>query len=205
MGKGAGVTVAAWATNKGGAEVVRVEAELRSLMIAALAGDAAAYRVLLNELSGHLRRYFLRRLGPERSADAEDLVQETLMAVHTRRATYDADRPFTAWLHAVARYKLIDHYRQNRRKPTVPIDDVEALFAEDSAAASSARLDVDRLLDTVPERTRRLIREVKIEGRSIAEAATGAGMSRAAVKVGIHRSLKAIAGRIRGKVADDER
>ena len=65
-------------------------------MVRSQAGDAAAYRMLLHALSPHLRAYFTRRLGPGRSADAEDLVQETLMAVHTHRATYDQARPFTA-------------------------------------------------------------------------------------------------------------
>ena len=57
------------------------EPELKTLMTASLAGDAAAHRVLLDRLSGRLRGYYkgrLARIG--RSAtEAEDLVQEALI------------------------------------------------------------------------------------------------------------------------------
>ena len=168
-------------------------------MVQALAGDAGAYRVLLGELRTLLRTYFSRRLGAGRTADAEDLVQDVLMALHTHRATYDATRPFTSWVHAIARYKLIDHYRQNRMRHTIPAEDAEALFATDDSAAAMARLDVERLLDTVPEPTARMIRQVKIEGRSIAEVSEATGLSESAVKVGVHRGIRALATRLQGK------
>jgi RNA polymerase sigma-70 factor (ECF subfamily) len=178
--------------------VSALEKRLGALMRASLAGDSSAYRRLLDDLSGHLRRYFLRRLGRDRSADAEDLVQETLMAVHSRRATYDASRPFTVWLHALARYKLIDHLRQQKIRATVPVEDIDQLFAEDDAGASSARMDVDTLLDTIPEKQQALIRQVKLEGQSIADVATKTGLSESAIKVSIHRGVKALAMRFRG-------
>jgi RNA polymerase sigma-70 factor (ECF subfamily) len=178
-------------------DVVMLEARLRSLMHAGLAGDAASYRLLLTELSRHLRRYFLRRIGHDRAEDCEDLVQETLIALHARRATYDASRPFTAWLHAIARYKLMDYFRQSKLRPTVPIDDIEGLFADDQIDAATARQDMDRLLEAVPAQMRGLIRTVKIEGPSIADAAACSGLSESAIKVGIHRGLKALAARLR--------
>lgn len=181
-----------------------VETQLKALMLAGLAGDAASYRALLEALGGHLRRYYLRRLGYDRTADAEDLVQETLMAVHTRRATYDTAAPFTAWVHAIAHYKLVDHYRRRRVRATVPLDDADAVFAVDASESAAARHDVDRLLDTLPERSRRLIRMVRIEGQSVAEAAAATGMSPSAAKVGIHRGIKALATRIRGRGGHDD-
>ncbi|MFL4992626.1 MAG: sigma-70 family RNA polymerase sigma factor [Microvirga sp.] len=178
-------------------DVAMLESRLRSLMLAGLAGDAASYRLVLTELSRHLRRYFLRRMGHDRAADCEDLVQETLMALHARRATYDTSRPFTAWFHAIARYKLMDYFRQSKLRPTVPIDDIEGLFADDEIDAATARHDMDRLLETVPAQMRGLIRTVKIEGQSIADAAACSGLSESAVKVSIHRGLKALAARLR--------
>jgi RNA polymerase sigma factor (sigma-70 family) len=175
-----------------------LETRLRSLMIAGLAGDAAAYRVLLGELRTRLDAYFRRRLGERQSADADDLVQETLMAVHAKRATYDPARPFTAWMHAIARYKLVDHLRQNRLRPTVPIDDADALFA-DEAAEPTAGMDVDRLLSTLPQSSQTLIRRVKLEGHSIADAASETGLSETAAKVRIHRGVRTLARRIQGK------
>ncbi|WP_109122621.1 sigma-70 family RNA polymerase sigma factor [Azospirillum sp. TSO22-1] len=173
-----------------------LEPRLSALMRASLAGDAQAYRAFLSELTVLLRRYCLRQLGADRLADAEDLVQETLMAIHTRRATYDPDRPVTAWAHAIARYKLVDHLRRRHPQVGVPLDDVEDfLAAPDDTEPAMARCDVGRLLDTLPEQPRALIRQVKLEGASIAETAARTGLSESAVKVGIHRGLKALAAR----------
>ena len=168
------------------------------MMLAGLAGDASAYRRLLEELSLYLRAYFIRRLGDRGKADAEDLVQETLMAVHAKRATYDVERPFTAWLHAVAKYKLADHYRRGRRRVTVSLDDVDEPFAPDEATAAMAYYDVQRLLQTLPEAKQALIRRVRIEGQSVAEASASTGMSESSVKVTIHRGLKALGSRLKG-------
>jgi RNA polymerase sigma-70 factor (ECF subfamily) len=170
-------------------------------MIATLAGDGVAYRALLEELRRHLQGYFRRRLGDFGSADADDLVQDILIAVHTKRATYDPARPFTAWVHAIARYRLIDHLRRRRRAgATMPIEDAADLFRDDGSETAT-RLDVDRLLATLPEGTRTLVRRVKIEGHSVAETAAAAGMSESAVKVSVHRSIRRLALGIRGKVA----
>ena len=166
------------------------------MMLAALGGDQTAYRRLLGELSSHLGRYFARRL--QNKAAADDLVQETLMALHTRRLTYDPALSFTAWLHAIARYKLIDHFRRSKLRATLPLEDDAAIFAGDDAEDATARMDVDTVLATLPDRPAALIREVKLEGSSIADAANRAGMSETAAKVAIHRGLKALAARFTG-------
>ncbi|MEI9993036.1 MAG: sigma-70 family RNA polymerase sigma factor [Rhizomicrobium sp.] len=170
--------------------MVEAEAELKALMVRSLAGDGAAYAELLRKLQMHLRAYYRRRLGS--AAEAEDLLQETLIAMHTRRATYDPSRPFTAWVHAIARYKLIDFYRRNRRRAEDPLDDPDILFGSQESEAAEAQLDVERLLSRLPEKTRRLIRDTRIEGLSTAEAAARHGISESAVKVGVHRGLKAL-------------
>ncbi|PSH54457.1 RNA polymerase subunit sigma-70 [Phyllobacterium brassicacearum] len=182
-----------------------VETRLKALMLASLAGDARSYGVLLNDVARHLRIYFLRRLADAHKGDADDLVQETLMALHTRRATYEVDRPFTAWLHAIARYKLIDHFRRNRIRVTVPLDDAEDLFAQDQSDAAADRMDVERLLQSAPERTRELIYRTKIEGQSIAEVAESTGLSETSVKVSIHRGIRAITARLKGHAANDDK
>ena len=88
------------------------ETELRALLLKGLAGDEAAHRLFLGEAAALLRAYFRNRLrgAPE---DAEDLVQETLIALHTRRDSYDPSYPLTAWMYAIARYRLIDFLRRN--------------------------------------------------------------------------------------------
>lgn len=173
-----------------------VEDELRALLMAALSGNNTAYAAFLQRSSGHVRAYFRRRLSafPD---DVEDLVQETLLALHNQRHTYRPAQRLTPWLYAIARYKLIDSLRANspRRALEEPIEDDaddSAFFTADSAAAESRR-DLLKLLETLPEKLRLPILLVKLEGRSVAEASAALGMSESSVKVGIHRGLKALA------------
>lgn len=172
------------------------ETQLRAWMIAGLDGDAGGHAELLRALIPLLRAFYRRRLRG-RDEDIEDLVQETLIAVHTRRATYDRDRPFTAWLYAIARYRLIDRLRRERVQ--VPIEDVEEiLVAEGFEDACAARIDVDRLLGRLPAKQAHAIRATRIDGLSVAEAAEQARIGQSDVKVSVHRGLKALAARLRG-------
>jgi RNA polymerase sigma factor (sigma-70 family) len=125
-------------------------------------------------------------------------VQETLIAVHVRRATFDRDRAFTAWLFSIARYKMIDQFRRSRR--TVPIEGLEdILVAEGFETSSNARLDVEGLLKNLPDKQAQAIRATKIEGASVAEAAIASGIGESDIKVSVHRGIKALAARISGQ------
>ncbi|MBK7743875.1 MAG: sigma-70 family RNA polymerase sigma factor [Betaproteobacteria bacterium] len=174
------------------------EERLRALLVRAIAGDAAAYHVFLRDLGAHLRAFLRKRLArlPD---EVEDLVQETLLAVHNQRHTYDESQPLTAWLHAIARYKLVDLLRRRARRDLLndPLDDGNELLVASDTEAADARRDLAKLLDTLPDRQRRPIVHVKLEGLSVAETAKLTGMSESAVKVGVHRGLKALAARIR--------
>jgi len=165
-------------------------------MLRGLAGDAAAHAMLLRDMTGYLRGFFAKRLGRD-AADVEDLVQETLLAIHLKRETYDTAQPFTAWAYSVARYKLIDRFRRNKVRRTEPLEDADALFAEPAAQEATTRRDLDKLMSDLPERQRKLLEDVKLAGLTNAEAAKKAGMTESAVKVSIHRSLKALMKRAR--------
>src|SRR5580692_360554 len=108
------------------------ELELRALMISGLDGDAAAHRTLLENLSSRLRGYFkgqLSRIG-RGPVEAEDLVQEALMAIHTRRHTYDPAQLFTPWVYAIARYKFVDYLRREKASMRdQPIEETKELLA----------------------------------------------------------------------------
>ncbi len=171
-------------------------------MLAGLAGEAEPYRRLLDQLSGLLRAYYGRRCPP--GVDAEDLVQETLIAVHTRRATYDAGQPFTAWAYAIARYKLIDALRRGRAHLRAPVEAAEALFVAPGADAAMASRDLERVMADLPARTQVLIRDVKVAGLSTREAAEKHGMTESAVKVAVHRGLKALGARHGGANVDED-
>jgi len=174
------------------------EADLRTMFLQGLAGDAVAYRDFLQKLSQHLRAFLGKRLfgWPD---DVEDLVQECLLAMHNQRHTYQSDQPLTAWVHAIARYKMIDLLRAkgSREALHTPIDDEMELFVDSAVEASDARRDLGTMLASLPERQRLPIQHVKIEGLSVAETASLTGMSESAVKVGVHRGLKALAARFK--------
>jgi RNA polymerase sigma-70 factor (ECF subfamily) len=190
------------ADSPGLAQAKANEVRLRAQLLAGLDGDAAAYQAFLKGLSAHLRAFLRRRLSalPD---DIEDLVQDTLLAVHNQRHTYRTDQPLTAWVQAIARYKLVDLLRSRAGREALhdPLDDDLAVFAADDHAASDARRDLMQLLDQLPDHHRLPIVHTKLEGLSVAEAAQRTGMSESAIKVGVHRGLKALADRLKKGIA----
>lgn len=171
------------------------EAELRALMVAGLDGDADAHRALLAHLSGHLRAFYRGRLlrAGRNTAETEDLVQEALMAVHIQRHTYDPAKLLTPWVYAIARYKLIDYLRRTQGYLNdVPIEGAGQIIADDDRAATESSHDLNKLLAHLPDKMRLAIQYVKVDGLSVAEAAARCGISESAVKVNVHRGLKAL-------------
>jgi RNA polymerase sigma factor (sigma-70 family) len=172
------------------------EDQLRAWMTGGLDGDASSHAALLRALVPLLRAYYRRRLSDE--GETEDLVQETLIAVHTRRASYDRERPFMPWLFSVARHKMIDYFRRTRRHYTV--DDLsETLFIDSFEEASNARVDVERLLGRLPAKQAGAIRRTRLDGLSTAEAAKDASLGESDIKISVHRGLKALAARLMGE------
>ncbi len=172
------------------------ETRLKPLMLRGLDGDARAHAELLSEVSRFLRAYFGRRLGRGQS-DCEDLVQEAVLAIHLKRFTYDRAQPFTPWVYAVARYKMIDYLRRSGRRTHIPLDDAGDLFAEESAEEGAVRRDLNTLLSRLPDHQRRLIEDVKITGFTIEEAAAQRGVTAVSLRVMLHRSLKWLGEQVR--------
>lgn len=175
---------------------VTKEAELKTLMLAGMRGDAAAHRAFLESLSGHFRGYFKARLvrAGRKAEETEDLVQEALLAVHTQRHTYDPGELLTPWVYAIARYKLVDHFRRTHASVAyIPIEDAGEIIASDDRDAAESALDLGRLLARLPEKTRLAIKYVKLDGLSVAETAARCGISESAVKINVHRGLKTLA------------
>lgn len=174
--------------------LAEIEARLRALLLEGMAGDARAYHDFLQALSAHLRAFLRRRLGGQ-PEDAEDLVQECLLAVHNQRHTYDSSMPLTAWVHAIAKYKLIDRLRRRARRESRhdTLDDASELLAASDIEATDARHDVGVYLAQLPPQQRLPLIHMKLHGLSVADAARATGMSESAIKVGVHRGLKALA------------
>lgn len=173
------------------------EARLQRLLLLGLDGDEVAYRQFLTLLGAHLRSFLGRRL---QSAEVEDLLQEALLAVHNARHTYRPDQPLTAWVQAIARYKLMDHFRAHARRDALneSLDDQDELLANEDHHAVQAQRDLYRLLELLPDKQRLPILHVKLQGLSVEETARRTGLSNSAVKVGVHRGLKALAALIGG-------
>ena len=165
------------------------EATLSDLMARSQKGDKQAYTVLLTEAQLWLERYFSRRCPP---AQLDDLVQEVLMAIHKKRATWDASRPFMPWMAAIARYRWVDHLRKVYRTEEDALEDHDAPEDSDEDAVL-ARMSLERLFVHLPEKQTEAIELTKIEGLSVREAAERTGQSESAIKVNIHRGLKKLA------------
>lgn len=177
-----------------------IESDLRSLMLRGLAGDALAYRDFLEATAPHLRAFLKRRMSrwPD---DVEDLVQESLLAIHNQRQSYVPAVPLTSWMYAIAKYKLIDHLRRHARRDALnePFGDEHELFSSIDAEAHDARRDLKALLTLLPEQQRSAIIYTKLDGWSVSDTAKAMEISEASVKVSVHRGLKALAAKLRMK------
>jgi RNA polymerase sigma-70 factor (ECF subfamily) len=164
-------------------------------MRAAISGDAAAYRRFLVSVTPHLRamaRHRCRVAGAS-EGDAEDIVQEVLLTIHLKRGTWDQSRPIGPWIAAIVRNKLIDALRRRGRHVTVPIDDViDTLRAEDHAEPAP-HSEIDPLLAKLKVQQREIVKSISIYGSSVRETADRLHMTEGAVRVALHRALKALA------------
>jgi RNA polymerase sigma-70 factor (ECF subfamily) len=150
------------------------EIELKALMLASLDGDAASHRALLERLSRRLRAYYKGKLsGIGRGAsEAEDLVQDALLAIHIKRHTYNPAEPLTPWVYAIARYKLIDFLRRTRTsRADIPIEEADNVMAHDDSVGAESTYDLKRLMQQLPKNMRCSIEAVKLDGQSVASRA----------------------------------
>jgi RNA polymerase sigma-70 factor (ECF subfamily) len=163
-------------------------------MRAALSGDANAYERLLKELAPALRAIARRAIARSGAAiDAEDIVQETLIAVHLKRHTWIATEPIGPWVRAIARHKAIDALRRRGRHVHVPVEDFEEVLAAEDAGPDFPRQDLARHLHRLPARQREVIQSIALDGYSIRATAGRFNMSEGAVRVALHRAVGALA------------
>lgn len=167
-------------------------------MVAAQNGHGGAYRRLLDEMSEWLTRYFRRRLPP---GEVDDAVQETLLAVHRRRHTYDPQYPLGPWLAAIAKNKWVDQLRGLARRPVDELSSEIAVGDHEASVVSSSVL--ASLLDELRPAQAQAILLVKVQGYSVEDASIQIGLSASAVKMNIHRGLKRLTAIIE-KTADVE-
>src|SRR5690348_10235932 len=178
------------------------ESEWSRWMAAAQDGDRAAYERLLKDCLPFLRalagRYHHR---PDRR---EDVVQDILLTLHRVRHTYDPARPFTHWLATIASRRSIDALRRRGRTEKTEIFDEHAYetFSDpDANRERSARDEAPALrsaIASLPEGQREAVELLKLRELSLAEASQLTGKSVNALKVNVHRALKALRIRLEG-------
>jgi RNA polymerase sigma-70 factor (ECF subfamily) len=167
-------------------------------MRAALRGDTRSYHRLLQELAPALRGVARRGLSRHKlgGEDVEDVVQETLLALHLKRHTWDERQPLSPWVYAIARNKLIDALRRRGRQAHLAIGDIGDIGDLAVAGGSSAELDgldAERLIARLKPREREIVVAISIEGASARQVAERLGMTEGAVRVALHRALRALA------------
>lgn len=171
----------------------RSEAECSRLLRSGLAGDERAYADFLHRIGGFVRAYARRRI-VYGGIDPEDIVQETLLAIHLKRHTWQSGSPVSPWVYAIARYKLNDAFRRKGRRPEIELgDDMD--FAAEEPQEQAHEHEIDRALEALAPSQRSVVASISVDGRSIAETAKTLGMSEGAVRVALHRGLTAIAKR----------
>ncbi|MBX9846737.1 MAG: sigma-70 family RNA polymerase sigma factor [Xanthobacteraceae bacterium] len=168
--------------------------QLTTLFLKGLEGDAAAYRRSLLQLHEHLQSFVRRQLVRLRlpEADADDIVQEALIAINSKRHTYDGSTSLLNWACVIARYKLIDGLRaENRTSDIQSLEEFDDTV--DEGERNDARITVRRILSLLPDRFRIPIELMKIEGLTSSETARRIGTSEVAVRVCVHRGLTRLA------------
>jgi len=171
------------------------ELQWADLMRAANRGDTDAYRHLMAAIApalrGFARRAFARSgLGVD---EVEDAVQETLLALHLKRHTWDERQPLVPWVKAIARNKVIDALRRRGGSTHIPLDELSDTLADDRNSDSGQAADIANAVSHLKERDRQIVVAMSIEGASARDVAQRLAMSEGAVRVALHRALKALA------------
>jgi RNA polymerase sigma-70 factor (ECF subfamily) len=175
------------------------EAQWSAWMVAANRGDETAYRRLLSSLAEALRgvcRRGLERAGRSGS-DAEDLVQEILIALHQKRHTWNPDQPLGPWVYAIARHKLVDALRRKSGMRDVCIDTLAETFALPEPRLD--RWDLDRLSRLLTARQKEVVLSLAVHGYTTREVADRLSMTDGAVRVTFHRALQSLSALVRSK------
>ena len=185
-----------------------VDEQLRLLMRQAQTGDAAAYRALLTAVTPRIRRIVRARRGFLDVAEAEDIVQDVLLSMHSVLATYDSSRPFIPWLMAIIRNRLVDAARRHGRQHAheTQVDDIQVTFGDAATnTAEEGMGDVELLQQAIralPAGQRQAIELIKLQELSLKEASEATGASVTALKVATHRAIVSLR-RILGVSSDE--
>jgi RNA polymerase sigma-70 factor, ECF subfamily len=169
------------------------EVQAAGLMRLGQTGDQAAYASLLVLLTQVTRRFARARVGDTMWID--DVVQETLLAVHGARQTYDAARPFAPWFYAIASSRLIDVLRRENRVATREVASDVLPEVAPAVRTNDDAVDVEAIhaaVAALPARQREVIEQLKFQERSVRDVAGRLNMTESSVKVTAHRGYRVL-------------
>ena len=119
-------------------------------------------------------------------------MQETLLAIHLKRHTWDPGQKLAPWVHAIARHKIVDALRRRGTRRIEPLEDFQDFLAAPEPEDPHAVSDAQRLIEGLAPRQRDIVRSISLDGQSIAATAKRLSMSEVAVRVALHRALKSL-------------
>lgn len=186
-----------------------LDARLTAAMARAQDGDKAAYAVVLREAVPAIRRIARAQGAPADFVD--DIVQDTLIAIHGAIRTFDPSRSFMAWLSAIAQRRTIDLLRRRGR---LGVREVHSPLAyEGYAAADDPGREIERQEDAavlrqaiegLPERQREAVRVLALQEISLEDASRSTGRTKTALKVNLHRAIRSLRVRLGGPASEQD-
>lgn len=177
---------------------IEVDRGFAALMEEAQGGSKAAYKRLLSEVTPLVRGTIRRRRHFLQPQDIEDLVQDVLLSLHAARATYDPTRPFLPWLMTITHNRMTDGARSHARRTSneIAVEHYPETFCATRANMSDEIYgDPEALraaIRALPNGQREAIEMLKLQELSLKEASVAAGTSIGALKVAVHRGIKAL-------------
>lgn len=161
---------------------------LSSLLVASQGGDSQSYHQFLVEASELLKPFIRRKVKSVEIID--DVLQDTLLAIHKSRHSYLPERSVLAWMFVICEHRIIDFYRQFRRLEKREIQTFADIEVEQIEHPHSILL--EELLQRLPLKQREVIELLKFQGLSIKEVSAKTGLSESAVKVTTFRGYEAM-------------
>jgi RNA polymerase sigma-70 factor (ECF subfamily) len=173
--------------------MAKTELTLEELMHLAQKGDKQSYEKLLNQVNSILKGYLINKVSG--SNDVEDILQEILISLHNARHTYDKSRPFKPWLFSIAKFRLYDYFRKTYRKNENESEYLEEISNEFNANVTETDDEYEELyeaMNELPDKQKKIIELMKVEGYTAKEVAEKLNMSESAVKTSAHRTYKTL-------------
>jgi RNA polymerase sigma-70 factor, ECF subfamily len=166
---------------------------LRSLFCQGIKGDSASYGEFLRLISIRVRHLVIKKIPMK---DVEDVVQEVLISIHKASHTYNGERPIIPWVFAITQFRINDHLRKiyARSKKEVVVENYDKIetIQDVTIDTSSSELSVDEVLSDVPEKQRKILTMLYMDGYTAKETGNILNMKETTVKVVAHRAIKKV-------------